>query len=270
MYPVLCFDNAEVRIYRSRRPIRRYELSAFTEQFDARGNRGWAAKNGRENDADCECHDQAKPSTVDGTTTPAEEAFPVIAVVRPIAFLPVEPSDGYRDDPAAAAQETAEAITSLLGSDEEGSHAESIAGITRSDGSVIWLTGSLASDQPNLALLPFGLSSLPRQIVTFDQGLVPVVAVGPATEATRCDLVIRVRSPGEDVLRDFAREQAALRASEGITAVWYEADFAELPADTSGIVELELFDADDRPVGYPIREPFVIDHLSLARIRERV
>jgi len=271
MYPVLCFDSAEVRIYRSRRPIRRYELSAFTERFDPRGNRGWADKNLVPNDPECdECHDQKMPTIIDTTRTRASEVFPLITVLHPIALLPIAPSNGYRDDPQAAAQETAETIAQLLGSDDAESSTGSTAGITRSDGAVIWLTGSPNPSVPNLALLPSGLSSLPRQILTFDQGLVPVVAVGAATEAARCELTILVQTPGEDDLRDFVREEAAVHSAEGITAVWYEADFAELPGDSSGIVQLELYDVNNHPIAYPVRESFVIDPLSLARVSEGV
>jgi hypothetical protein len=61
------------------------------------------------------------------------------------------------------------------------------------------------------------------------------------------------------------KEEAAVRSTAGISAVWYEANLAEWPAERSGIVELQLYDSSDRPVGYPVREPFVIDPLSQAR-----
>jgi hypothetical protein len=230
MYPVLCFNNAVVRIYRSRRPIRRYELSAFAEVFDPCGNQGWVDKNLISNDPECdECHDQSAPTNIDVTSTRARERFPQIILIRPAALLPVSPSDGYRDDAQAAAREIVEAIAQLIGSDEQETGAPSLAAITRSDGAAIWLTGSPTAGQPNLAQLPSGLSSLPREITTFDQSLVPVVAVGAAPAAARCVLTILVQAPGENELRTFVREEAAVFSPEGITAVWYEADFAELP-----------------------------------------
>jgi hypothetical protein len=265
MYPVLCVDNAQVRVWRSRIRIRRrYALSAFTEEFDPCGNRGWVDKNAVRNDAECGCHNPAAPTTIDTAHSTESEDFPVIQVVRPTALLPVAAGTDH-DDPQAAAQETVDAIVGCLGWDDEAPSAGSIAAITRTDGVAIWLTGLAAPGVPNLALLPSGLSSLPRRIVTFDRDLVPVVAVGPAGDAVRCEVTILARSPEGDELQMATKEEAAVRSTAGIIAVWYEANLAEWPPERSGIVELQLYDSSDRPVGYPVREPFVIDPLSQAR-----
>jgi hypothetical protein len=142
IFPVLCFDDAELRIYRSRRPIRRYELSAFKEEFDPRGNTGWAHPNTWENDPLCPCHDAEKPTTVDTTATGTQEILPVIVIIRPIALLQTRPSEGERDDPTAAVQEAAQAIGEILDSDDGAlSSGESVNGIARVDGVVAWLDG---------------------------------------------------------------------------------------------------------------------------------
>jgi hypothetical protein len=102
--------------------------------------------------------------------------------------------------------------------------------------------------------------------MTFDQGVVPIVAVGAPTAAADCQVTILARSRGEDELRELVREQAAVQVDERFTVVWYEADFGDLHSEASGFIELELRDANGEPIGYPLRESFEIDPLSTARV----
>lgn len=270
VFPVLCFDDATLRQYRWKRPIRRYELHGLTDEFDHGSDPGWAAPNARRNDPFCDCHDRGSPTTIDGTRTPTSEVLPVITIARPIAFVPLLPADGHREDPVAAAEETAQAIDVILGHDRNGEEErsgskESITGIARSDGAVIWLNAPASPGEPNLALIPWGVSSVERKLITFDRDLVPLVALGPPTESAYCELKILAQQEGDDELREIVRDQAVVRAESRFTVVWYEANFGDLPGGTTGVVELELHDASGEAVGYPVREPFVVDPLPAVR-----
>jgi hypothetical protein len=271
VFPVLCYDNATLRQYRWRRPIRRYELHGLTDAFDHGTDPGWAAPNVMRNDPFCACHAREEPTVIDGTRTPTQEVLPTITIAWPIAFVSVLPSENRREDPEVAASEMAQAIDVMFGYDEENEDEDArpavvIAGIARSDGVVIWLDAA-SEGSPSLALIPWGVASVERKQLTFDQGAVPIVAVGPPTEAAQCDLKVLVQMEGENELREVAREQAYVLVSERFTTVWYEADLVDLPRGTAGVVELELRDAAGDVVGYPVREAFVVDPLPAVQVQ---
>ncbi len=271
VFPVLCFDPATLRQYRWRWPIRRYELHGLTEVFDHGSDPGWAAPNKIPNDPFCDCHDSAQATTIDGTRTPTSEVLPRIAIARPAAFVPVLAADGGREDPEAAAGQAAQAVNVMLGLDAEEEHEEppridSVIGVARSDGTVIWLNGPSAGE-PNLALIPWGISSVERRQLTFDKGMVPFVAVGPPTDAAYCELKVLALLEGEDQLREIVSDRAFVLSDDRFTVVWYEADFGELPHGTTGVIELELHGSSGEAIGYPLREPFVVDPLRAVQMQ---
>jgi hypothetical protein len=265
VFPVLCFDQATLRQYRWRRPIRRYELHGLTEVFDHGSNPGWAAPNKIPNDPFCGCHDPATPTTIDGTRTPTSEVLPRIAIARPTAFVPILAADGSLEDPEAAAVQAAQAVNVMFGLDddeenEEPPRSDSVLGVARSDGTVIWLDHPRAGE-PNLALIPWGVSSVERRQLTFDRDLVPFVALGPPTGAAYCELKVLALFESEDQLREIVSDRAYVLSDDRFTVVWYEANFGNLPHGTTGVIELELHDSFGEAIGYPLREPFVVDPL---------
>ena len=263
IFPVFCFDDAELRQFRWRRAIRRYELAGFIEEFDAHGDPGYAAPNYLRNDPFCDGHDPDEPTTVDPSPQPTSERFPLTVVARPAAFLPRLDSDGRREDPEAAVDEVAQLLTDIFTSDEGKSLSadQAVIGFARSDGVVIWLNRPPSLGSPTLGLVPWGLASVVRMQITLDRDIVPLLAVGPPSEAAQCDLLLLAQLPGTDELQEVAREQATVRVSDQFTVVWYEANLAELENGTSGIIDLQLRDASGAAIGYPVRESFTVDSL---------
>ncbi len=270
--PVLCFDNSEVRIFRNRRPIRRYHLSAFSEEFVPRsGDHGWVHANRVRNDPFCDCHDPTVPTTVDREGEESEERPPRFVIARPTTLVAAVPSDGQRENPDSAAEEAGAAMVEILaGSDDGDFEAGVLRGVARSDGFILWLNEERAAGGPSLVTLPWGASSLQRGINTFDLDLVSLIAVGRNTEAVSCDLRVYVQRPGETELQVLVEERAAVHVNGLLTTVWCEVDFGGLDPNTNGVVEMQLRDTAENEVGYPVREPFLIDPLTVALVRESV
>lgn len=270
--PVLCFDDAEVRIFRNRRPIRRYHLSAFSEEFLPRsGDLGWVYQNRVRNDPFCDCHDPTAPTTINREGEESEELPPRFVIARPTTLVATVPSDGRREDPASAAEEAGAAMAEILtGGDDDDFEAGALRGVARSDGFVLWLDEARAAGGPSLVTLPWGASSLQRGVNTFDLDLVPLIAVGPSTEAVSCDLRVYAQRPGEAELQTLMEEQAAVHVNGLLTIVWCEVDFGELDPETNGVVEMQLRDAAENEIGYPVREPFLVDPLTVSHARESV
>jgi hypothetical protein len=269
IFPVLCYDGAEVRIYRTRRPIRRFELSAFTETFDPGGDPGWAHPNILRNDPLCDCHNAARATVIESPPVKTPERVPATRILRPIAVIAIFGIDGGPDDPESAAAEVLEVITDVLIADDDDDERPAgdrvTAGIARVDGTVVWLDRTGTSEGPNLALLPWGVASVARNLLTFEQDLVPLIAIGAPVDAAYCDLTIVAASSGQDELREIAHEHVAVTSNEWMSVVWYEADLSELPKQSTGYVQMEMRDAGDTAIGYPLREPFIVDPLVTVR-----
>jgi hypothetical protein len=270
--PVLCFDDAEVRIFRNRRLICRYHLSAYSEEFVPHsGDPGWVHANRVRNDPFCDCHDPTTPTTVDREGEESEERPPQFVIARPTTLVAAAPSDGQRENPDSAAEEAGAAMAEILtGCDDGDFEAEALRGVARSDGFILWLDEARAAGGPSLVTLPWGASSLQRGVNTFDLDLVPLIAVGPTTEAVSCDLRVYVQQPGEAELQVLMEEQAAVHVNGLLTTVWCEVDFAGLDPNMTGFIEMQLRDAAENEVGYPVREPFLVDPLTVALVREPV
>jgi hypothetical protein len=270
--PVLCFNDAEVRIFRNRRPIRRYHLSAFSEEFLPRaGDLGWVYQNRVRNDPFCECHDPSVPTSVDREGEESEERPPRFVIARPTALVANVPSDGRRENPDSAAEEAGAAMAEILaGGDGDDSEGEPLRGVARSDGFILWLDEARAAGGPSLVTLPWGASSSQRGVNTFDLDLVPLIAVGPSTETVSCDLRVYVQRPGEAELQILVEEQAAVHVNDLLTTVWCEVDFSGLDPETNGVVEMQLRDAGENEIGHPVREPFLVDPLTVTRVHDPV
>jgi hypothetical protein len=124
----------------------------------------------------------------------------------------------------------------------------------------------------NLVSLSYlrGVSSAVHNVLTVTRDLVPLLAVGPPTEAAYCDLTLFAEETGGSGFREIAKDQAFVSTAGPFTIVWYEAHFGDVPGGTTGLVELELHGASGEPIGYPVREPFVVDPLPVAQASQVV
>lgn len=274
LFPVLCFDDAEMRVSRWRTAVRPFHLAGTKKEFDAKGSLGYAAPNKIENDPNCGCHDGASPTTIDGLATPKVERAPLVIIAEPIALPPMGDVTADHEDAQAALDEVVQQLADIL---EPGfqvqkvdpAGAELITGVVRSDGMVIWLNEPPTRRAPNLGIIPWGMASRLRGQITLDRDRVPLLAIGPRVQGAMCEVTILAQMAGEDELREVQRERATVRTHELFTLAYYEANFSELIGDaTSGMIELQLRDASDVAIGYPVRELFAID--PLARVREPV
>lgn len=266
MFPVLCFDDAEVKIFRNRRLIKKYALSAYTETFKPQpGDHGWAYPNILRNDPLCDCHKAGEPSRVERQAEQTTETSPSITIVRP-SFQQLFLQGGDDEDRETAARETADAFIEILAGDEDGEATGAIderIGVVRVDGVVVWLSGADdVSDGPSLMLIPSEPSSVSRRVSTYEQELAPVVAIGRPTAASYCELRMLVQLGDDRGLREVIRDHAAIEVRDGLMVVWGEVDFAALEPDATGVIELELRDEAGQPTGYPVREAFAVDPLA--------
>jgi hypothetical protein len=262
MFPALCFDNAELRLFRWRRALRRYELAGLVDEFDPRGP-GWATPNKLENDPLCDCHESDKPSKVETSKVPTDGAFSAIAIIRPLAFLPLSDSSGERDDPIIAVDEAVEIFADILTPEDAPSSV--ITAFARSDGVIIWLDSGNIDAGPTLGLFPWGLGSVVRGQLTLDTDIVPLLAIGRPTEAVSCDLTILIQAPGSEELQEVVSDAATLRVTERMTIAWYEADFRNVERGSTGFIDMQLRDASGAQVGYPLRESFAVEQLESVR-----
>ncbi len=265
LFPVICFEDAEVKRFRTRRPIHKYALSAYTERFIPQpDDYGSAYPNKLPNDPACDCHDPDKPSTIEQAETETAETAPELTVLRPLAFLGVDGMRSPVEDAAAAAEEAAAAVGSMLEDDESSNRAsDSRRGIVRADGYIVWLDQSDDAAAPSLVLLPGGIASMGRGINTVDRELTPLIAVAARGGATACDFRVFASAPGETALSLIRRETAPLQSGREIEVAWCDMDFAEMAPETTGYIELELLNSDGQTVGYPAREPFIVDPLAM-------
>jgi hypothetical protein len=155
------------------------------------------------------------------------------------------------------------------GEDEPSYAKPSVSGVVRSDGAVVWLDNP-APDEPSLALIPSGVSSVQRRMITVARDLVPLLAVGPPSDAAYCDVRILAEEEVETGLREIVSDRAFVSTEGRFTIAWYEANFRDVRGGTTGFVELELRNASGEPLGYPVREPFVVDPLPVAQSRQLV
>jgi hypothetical protein len=266
LFPVICFEDAEVKRFRTRRLIHKYALSAYTERFIPKpDDYGSAYPNKLPNDPACDCHDPDKSSTIEQAKTETVETPPELTVLRSLAFLGADGARSQVEDAAAAAEEAAVVIGNML-EDDEGSNraSDSRRGIVRADGYIVWLDQSDDAGAPSLVLLPWGIASMGHGINTVDKELTPLIAVAARDDATACDFRIFASLPGEAALSLIRRETVPLQTGGDIQAAWCDMDFAEMAPETTGYVELELLNSDGQTVGYPAREPFVVDPLAMA------
>jgi hypothetical protein len=266
LFPVICFEDAEVKRFRTRRPIHKYALSAYIECFIPKpDDYGSAYPNRLPNDPACDCHDPDRPSTIEQAKIETVETAPDLTVLRPLAFLGVDGERSPVEDAAAAAEEAAAAIGRMLQDEDGDNHAsDSRRGIVRADGYIVWLGQSDDAGAPSLVLLPWGIASMGRGVNTVDRELTPLIAVAARGDATACDFRVFASAPGETALGLIRHETVPLQAGQEIQVAWCDMDFAEMAPETTGYVELELLGGDGETVGYPTREPFVVDPLAMA------
>ena len=172
-----------------------------------------------------------------------------------------------------AARDALEVLTDMwvVDDDDEGVPEDAFCGgIVRSDGTVVWLGTGETRQGPDLVLLPWGIASVARKQLTFDQGVLPVVAVGSPLGAVYCDVTVMAAIPGTDSLEGRTYGKVPVAENAYMTVAWAEIDFRDLPPQSNGYIEVEMRDAAGEPIGYPAREPFVIDPLASTRSSERV
>lgn len=263
--PVLCFPNGELRIYRWRLHWRRFKADGLLKVFEPR-SRCKVHPNILRNDPACDCHDPTRPTEVaDHDPQEEQQCATRVALVQP--FLVDSDPNGAPEDASAAASELAAQLHELLADMIDPAAMGSGIGWQHPNGAVTWQTYPGRQGPPAFYLLPYGVSGL-RGSLTVEPDLMPFIVLGGPSDAQFCEASVFAQKPGQDSLFAYSQDFAVVHTDTTFTVAWYEVDLSDLPAGTTGFVELQLRTDSGAAVGLPLREQFLVDFFPVARQRQ--
>jgi hypothetical protein len=273
--PVLCYSESEAHLYEciANLGVRRWIYKST--EFFPRG-RAELHMNRWKNDPECGCvGGDAEGGDADGgdvveSLLDLASAAKVSKVITTMNF-DRNPEYGETIDPnevvVAAASVFAEALVPAILPNDLDANATSPdqmnidSGVMNVDGSITWFVSSTSSPEERLTL-PLSVVSidcgayLRRGLIVRDrENPMPFLAFAPTSQAAGATTTIYARLPGEDELQMIEVQQAVTHV-DWFTTVWAEVKLNELPDESEGFVEVELFDEAGRPIGLPTRIAF--------------
>jgi len=269
--PALCYSDSELHVYDCIANLgfgKRWSHSA-TEFFP--NGRPKLHMNRIKNDAECGCvRDGADGSGSEELDLETALASRVSKVIRTTSFEADPDVTGESVDPdeltiaAANVFEEALAPTTIPQDVDPENSLEEMgvdSGIVNVDGSVTWFL-SLAPAAGEGGTIPLSVVSIDcgaylrrGLVVRSRQHPMPLLAFAPTTSAASATSAIYARLPGQNELQAIDTQRAAMHVAR-FTTVWTEVRLNELPDESEGFVEVQLFDHVEQPLGLPTRIAF--------------
>jgi hypothetical protein len=244
--PVLTYDDSELQVYEVTRSFLGFRWRSNETVF-APGRRPVLCGNRIYDDPNCGCaSDRAPTGDPNDRVATREEPVPS-RILR---------TNSFTTTPAAPAPDPEEAVTTGARVLEESTGGPGDVGIVGLDGNIAWLTPALTTpEEARPSLLSSDCNAALRgriHIIERDPHH-PLFAVMPGVEAV--DGVVTVHLDEHGGLVEFFTQPAYVLTND-FTTIWAGVDFSEIPAGTSGLLELQLIDALGDFVGRPMQQPF--------------
>lgn len=247
--PVLMYDNSELQVFEVTRSFLGFSWR-YNETVFVPGGRPVLCGNRVFDDPACGCSSD-RPPTGDPNDRISVDYVPALSrILRTSSFAaaPAAPAP----DPEEAVNHGSQLLEESIGDVRE-------VGVVGVDGEVAWLAPEASPDEARPILLSSDCNAALRGRIhiTERDPHHPLFAVMP--EVGSADGVVTVHLDERGGLVEFLR-QPAMVLNNDFTTIWTGVDFSDIPAGTSGLLELQMTDALGDYVGQPMRQPFDVIH----------
>lgn len=245
--PVLTFDDAELHVYEGRRSFLGMSWGHNETRFIP-GRRPVLCGNKVNDDPVCGCSSDRPPTGNTDDRHTMEREAPISRTLRTSTFS-AAPLGSPAPDPDEAVVQASQMLEEAVGDSEE-------VALIGMGGETTRLNGPRSNPdslQPILLSTDCNAGLRGRLLIRERDPHFPLLAVTPPSAAASGEVTLYLDEQGH--LVRFLEQPAHVLVAQ-FTSVWAGVDFSEIPAGTSGLLELRLTDYAGQQVGQPMRQRF--------------